>query len=25
VKTGISDFKEGYYAMDAEPPNGKQL
>lgn len=25
VKTGITDFKEGYYATDTEPPNGKQL
>ena len=25
VKKGITDFKEGYYAMEAEPPNGKQL
>ena len=25
VRNGITDFKEGYYAMDKEPPNGKQL
>ena len=23
VRNGITDFKEGYYAMDKEPPNGK--